>query len=118
MPRRRAGAKCLSLHERRLKVAGAITPQRRFQKQRAGRRQISHVHALAPAKPKSLIAFSFRISGRTSGLMSSFSKSLSQRSGRITGQSEPNSTLWRNNVLAYLTRIGGKYFGDQPERSI
>ena len=35
--------------------------------------------------PSSLIAFSFRISGRTSGLMSIASKSLSQRSGDMTG---------------------------------
>src|ERR1700740_482797 len=75
------------------------------------------VHALASAKPKSLIAFSFRISGRTSGLMSSLSKSLNQRSGRMTGQSEPNSTLCFNNVFAYLTRIGGKYLGDQPDKA-
>ena len=81
------------------------------------RRQPS-VHPLPSAKPRSLIAFSFRISGRTSGLMSSFSKSLNQRSGRMTGQSEPNSTLCFNNVFAYLTRIGGKYLGDQPDKSI
>ena len=35
--------------------------------------------------PNNLIAFSFRISGRTSGLMSIASKSLSQRSGEMTG---------------------------------
>src|SRR5262249_53032738 len=76
------------------------------------------IHALPSAKPRSLTAFSFRISGRTSGLMSSLSKSLNQRSGRMTGQSEPNSTLCFNKLFAYLTRIGGKYLGDQPDKSI
>ncbi len=64
------------------------------------------------------MALSLRTSGRTSGLMSSLSKSLSQRSGRMTGQSEPNSILCFSRELTYLTRIGGKYLGDQPERSI
>ena len=61
---------------------------------------------------------SLRISGRTSGLMSSASKSRSQRSGVITGKSVPNRTFSRSSVLAYWTRLGGKYFGDQPERSM
>src|SRR5450631_475097 len=39
--------------------------------------------------PSSRAALSLRISGRTSGLMSSASKSASHRSGVITGKSEP-----------------------------
>ncbi len=49
---------------------------------------------------RSLTALSFRMSGRTSSLMSIFSKSASQRSGEIIGQSEPNNILSFNNVLA------------------
>src|SRR5690606_29691648 len=60
---------------------------------------------------KSFAAFSLRTSGRTSSRMSSFSKSDSQRSGVIAGQSEPNSILCLRMVLVYWTRIGGKYFG-------
>ena len=58
------------------------------------------------------------ISGRTSGLMSRFSKSLIHRSGVMAGKSEPNSTFSRSRVLAYRTSSGGKYFGDQPDRSM
>ena len=39
----------------------------------------------AGPSPSSRIAFSFRINGRTSGLMSSVSKSASQRSGVMNG---------------------------------
>jgi len=63
-------------------------------------------------------AFSFMISGRTSGLIGSFSKSAIQRSGRITGLSLPKSTLFFSSVLAYWTSFASKYFGDQPERSM
>src|SRR2546430_6562679 len=63
-------------------------------------------------------ALSFRISGRTLSLISIFSKSESQRSGAIIGQSEPKRTFVFNSVLEYCTRIFGKYFGDQPDRSI
>src|SRR5581483_6169809 len=76
------------------------------------------VHALAAPRPSSLMAFSLRISGFTSGLILSVAKSLNHRSGVMTGQSEPNSTLCLRRLLAYLTRIGGKYLGDQPDRSI
>jgi hypothetical protein len=50
--------------------------------------------------------------------MSSFSKSDSQRSGVMAGQSEPNSILCFRIEFVYWIRIGGKYFGDQPDRSI
>ena len=43
------------------------------------------------------------ISGRTSGLMSRFSKSLIHRSGVMAGKSDPNRTLSRSRVLAYRT---------------
>ena len=36
----------------------------------------------------------------------------------ITGKSLPNSIFVLSNVLAYCTRFAGKYFGDQPERSM
>ena len=68
--------------------------------------------------PSSRTAFSFRTRGRTSSLKDACSKSASQRSGVINGKSEPNSTLFRSWVFAYWTSCGGKYFGDQPERSI
>ena len=58
------------------------------------------------------------MSGRTSGLISSRSKSASQRSGVITGKSDPNSTLRLSRPLAARTSCGGKYFGDQPDRSM
>jgi len=41
-----------------------------------------------------------------------------QRSGVSTGKSVPNNTFSLSRVLAYCTRIGGKYFGDQPDRSM
>src|ERR1700683_5859504 len=69
-------------------------------------------------RPSSLMAFSLRISGFTSGLISSVSKSLHHRSGLMTGQSEPNTTLCLSRLFAYLTRIGGKYLGDHPDRSM
>ena len=72
----------------------------------------------AAQRPNSLLAFSFRMSGRTSSRISMFLKSASHRSGVIAGQSEPNSILCFRSVLAYCTRIGEKYFGDQPDRSI
>src|SRR5450756_308367 len=71
-----------------------------------------------PFSLSSLTAFSFMISGRTSALIGSFSKSSSQRSGEITGLSVPNRTLCLSSVLAYCTSCGGKYFGDQPDRSM
>ena len=52
------------------------------------------------------------MSGRTSSLISIFSKSDNQRSGLIIGQSEPKSTFFLRSVLQYWTRIFGKYFGD------
>ena len=58
------------------------------------------------------------MSGRTSGLMSIFSKSASQRSGVISGKSEPKSTLFLSCVFAYWISWGAKYFGDQPDRSM
>src|SRR3954454_9179019 len=70
------------------------------------------------ASLRRLAALSFKISGRTSSLISIFSKSESHRSGEIIGQSEPNRTFFRSSVLQYWTRIFGKYFGDQPERSM
>src|SRR6202161_670050 len=76
------------------------------------------VQAQDVPRPSSLTAFSLRISGFTSGLISSVSKSLNHRSGLITGQSEPNSTLCLSRLFAYLTRIGGKYLGDHPDRSM
>jgi len=44
-------------------------------------------------KPSSSAAFCLRTSGRTSSLIGSFSKSASQRSGVISGKSEPNNIL-------------------------
>src|SRR6516162_3586882 len=117
MPRRRPRRKNAYRFNDRREKAGSSAVSSHLVLEPSERRQPS-VHALPSAKPRSLIAFSFRISGCTSGLMSSFSKSLNQRSGRMTGQSEPNSTLCFNNVFAYLTRIGGKYLGDQPDKSI
>src|SRR5271169_7070759 len=54
----------------------------------------------------------------TSGLKPASRKSLIQRSGLINGKSEPNSILRFSWVFAYCTSCGGKYFGDQPDRSI
>lgn len=51
-------------------------------------------------RPSSRAALSFRIFGRTAGLTSSWSKSASQRSGVISGKSEPNSTLSCSSELA------------------
>src|ERR1700684_1682314 len=76
------------------------------------------VQAQDAPRPRSLMAFSLRISGFTSGLISSVSKSRNHRSGLMTGQSEPNSTLCLSRLFAYLTRIGGKYLGDHPDRSM
>ena len=42
-------------------------------------------HVASPPRPSRRIAFCLRIKGRTSGLMSSFSKSASQRSGVMNG---------------------------------
>src|ERR1700722_5518354 len=70
------------------------------------------------ASLRSRAAFSLRMSGRTSSLISIFSKSDNQRSGLIIGQSEPKSTFFLRSVLQYWTRIFGKYFGDQPDRSM
>src|ERR1700729_3013395 len=67
---------------------------------------------------RSRAAFSLRMSGRTSALISIFSKSDNQRSGLIIGQSEPKSAFFLRSVLQYWTRIFGKYFGDQPDRSM
>src|SRR3954447_11570769 len=69
-------------------------------------------------RPRSRTALSLRILGLTDSLISSFSKSASQRSGLITGKSEPKRTLSRSSELAYWTSCGGKYFGDQPDRSM
>src|SRR5690349_11632166 len=73
---------------------------------------------VAHRKPKSLAAFSFRIRGCTSSRKPAFAKSAIHRSVVIIGWSEPKSILFFSSVFAYCTRIGGKYFGDQPERSI
>ena len=51
-------------------------------------------------RPSSRAAFSFRISGRTSSLNSACSKSFSQRSGVISGKSEPKRTRSRSCVFA------------------
>ena len=69
-------------------------------------------------RPSSFAAFSFRISGRTSGLIGSLSNSASQRSGWITGLSLPNRIRSFSSVFAYCTSFGSKYFGDQPDRSM
>src|SRR5581483_5881134 len=70
------------------------------------------------ARRSSRDALRFRIFSLTSGLMSSLAKSASQRSGVSSGKSEPNSTLSCSSEFAYCTRIGGKYFGDHPDRSM
>src|SRR4051794_30813189 len=50
--------------------------------------------------PSSLRAFAFSTFGRISSRMSSLAKSASQRSGVMTGQSEPNSILsWRIELM-------------------
>ena len=64
------------------------------------RGELTQPPAQAAPRRSSFIAFSLRMSGRTSGLMSSVSKSRSQRSGLITGQSEPNSILCRSSEFA------------------
>src|SRR6202034_4483778 len=50
--------------------------------------------------PSSAAALSLRIFGRTCGLIGSASKSASQRSGGISGESEPNRTLSCSSVFA------------------
>src|SRR6185369_11119571 len=84
----------------------------------AERRRTSKVRIELHFSPSSFAAFSLRINGRTSGLIGSFSNSASQRSGRITGLSLPNSTRSFSSVLAYWTSLGSKYLGDQPDKSI
>src|SRR5215218_3789667 len=74
-------------------------------------------HVQAPS-PSSFFAFSIMIFGRTSSRKGASAKSLSQRSGLITGKSEPNSTLSWSRVLAYWIREGEKYFAEKPERSM
>src|SRR6185437_7732025 len=64
------------------------------------------------------IAFSLRIRSCTSGLKPASLKSVIQRSGVISGKSEPNSILRLSCELAYRTSCAGKYFGDQPDRSM
>jgi hypothetical protein len=66
-------------------------------------------------KPKSRNAFSFRISGRTSSRMAIFSKSVSQRSGAISGLSEPNSTLCLSKVFAYYVSLGRRGIGKKSD---
>ena len=51
-------------------------------------------------RPSRRAALPLRIFGFTSGLISSVSKSRSQRSGVISGKSEPNSTLSCSSVFA------------------
>src|SRR6185312_7601525 len=74
--------------------------------------------ASAQPRPRTRTALSLRIFGRTWSLRSSFSKSASHRSGVISGKSEPNSTLSCSSELACRTSCGGKYLGDQPDRSM
>src|SRR6266436_1450209 len=77
--------------------------------------------SLAPAagsRPSRRAAFCLRIFGLTSSLTGRAAKSASQRSGVSSGKSEPNRTLSCSSVLAYCTSCGGKYFGDQPDRSM
>src|SRR3990172_7227311 len=104
-------------------------PRRRLLGARGGRSRLHRLREVAEQligrasvrhqrRPSSRAAFSFRISGRTSSLNGACSKSASQRSGVISGKSEPKRTFVRSCVFAYLTSCGGKYFGDQPERSI
>src|SRR5580693_340318 len=64
------------------------------------------------------MAFSLRISSCTSGLNPASLKSLIHRSGAIRGKSDPNSILRLSWVFAYCTSCGGKYFGDQPDKSM
>ena len=52
------------------------------------------------------------------GGRSIFSTSDIQRSGVSTGKSVPKSILCFSSVFAYWMRIGGKYFGDHPDRSM
>src|SRR5882757_6760363 len=64
------------------------------------------------------MAFSFRMRSWISGLNPASLKSLIHRSGAINGKSDPNSILRFSCVFAYWTNWGGKYLGDQPDRSM
>jgi len=68
--------------------------------------------------PSSRAALSLKMPGLTSSLIAIFSRSAIHRSGVSTGKSVPNSTLSFSSVFAYCTRMGGKYFGDHPDRSM
>src|SRR5690606_10254031 len=72
----------------------------------------------AVASPSRRTALSLRIFGRTSSLMSRLSKSRRHRSGVSSGKSDPKSTLSCSSEFACCTSCGGKYFGDQPDRSM
>ena len=55
---------------------------------------------------------------RTSGLSWIFSKSSSQRSTPMAGQSEPNMALSCRIEFTCCTSSAAKYLGDQPDRSM
>src|SRR6202011_4133795 len=71
-----------------------------------------------PVRPRSFAALSLKMPGFTSSRMAIFSTSDIQRSGVSTGKSVPKSILCFSSVFAYWMRIGGKYFGDQPDKSM
>src|ERR1700735_1753205 len=70
------------------------------------------------ARPRRRAALFLKMPGLTSSRIAILSKSAIQRSGVRTGKSVPNRTLSLSRVFAYWTRIGGKYLGDQPDRSM
>ena len=112
-PRRRRGRR-----SRRGRRCSASRSAPRSRASRATTRTTSASGSEGRGEAEQLAALCLRISGRTSSRMASLAKSASQRSGVINGKSEPNSTLSFSSVFAYCTRFGGKYFGDQPERSM
>src|SRR4029453_16515242 len=65
---------------------------------------------LARQIPNSFRALVFNTFGLISPRISSLAKSAIQRSGVITGQSEPNSILSCKMLLMERPRIGGKFF--------
>src|SRR6185503_9569224 len=101
------------VHERRL-VGKPLQIERDAHAKRRGTAERGvKLHRTSFLRPSRRAAFSFRMRGRTSGLIGSFSNSASHRSGRITGLSLPNSTLSLSSEFAYWTSLGSKYLGDQ-----
>src|SRR5699024_11516132 len=76
--------------------------------------------AATPAlfSPSRLTALSLRMSGRTSSLIGKPLNAVNHFVGGISGYSVPNKTLCFSMLLDGRTNASGKYFGDQPAKSI